>query len=76
MVYLAVAIVLSQGWLGYIILSLIKTGRDERRELEMKLLAICNPPAAVHVESIEQGPTGSVTYMDDQEMVRRAQATK
>jgi hypothetical protein len=54
---------------GAIIWLLITTGRDERRELELKLLAVCNPPAAVHVESIEKGLTSATYTMDDQAMI-------
>lgn len=57
---------------GAIIWLLIVTGRDERRELELKLLALCDPPAAVHVESVERGSTGSVYVMDDMAMVEKA----
>lgn len=76
MIYAVAGMLIEALAFGLIILSLVRQGRDERRELELKLLAVCNPPAAVHVESIQKGPTGSTHYMDDAEMVRREKATK
>lgn len=72
MIYALSTVILAQAVVfAWVVVSLVRQGREDRRELEMKLLAVCNPPAAVHVESIERGPTGSVTYMDDEAMANQ-----
>lgn len=73
MIYaLATVILVETIVFAWVIVSLVRDARAERSELEMKLLAVCNAPAASHVESLEKGQGGSVTYMDDEEMARRA----
>lgn len=77
MVYVLGAVIIIQAVaFAWVVLALSRQAREERSGLEMKLLAVCNAPAAVHVESLEKGQTASVSYMDDQEMVRREKATR
>lgn len=77
MIYALTAVIIIQAVVfAWVVHSLSQQAREERSSLEMKLLAVCNAPAAVHVESLEKGQQGSVTYMDDQEMVRREKATR
>lgn len=71
-VALAIVAVLEAGYIvfqNYVLVGQIRYAASERRGLEDKLLAVCNPQALTHVESMSKGETGTINYMDDEAMV-------
>ena len=75
MTYICGGLIFLACFQALVLFAVIERSRIERHSLEMKLLAVVNPTAAVHVESMGVEPEGRVSYMDDEAMVEAEKVT-
>jgi hypothetical protein len=55
----------------WVMLKLVEKAKDERRELEDRLMAVLEPVALTHVMAARTESEGSVTYVDEEEPTAR-----
>jgi hypothetical protein len=71
MIYVALMQCVLIGLLTALLLYVIRSGQEERRELEDRLMAMCHPMALTHVDAVRGDVQGSVNYVDEESYTAR-----
>ncbi len=74
MIYLTavcVGLLLALAYALYVIKQLVSEAREERGELEDRILALATPAALTHVSSVRESSPGRVMYTDDETIAEK-----
>lgn len=70
-VTLAIVSLMAMAFAVWALLKMEERARDERRELEDRLMAVCTPIPLMQVTGERKDVLGSVTYVDEEEATAR-----
>lgn len=71
MIYVALIQCVLIGLLTAVLLFSLKSGQEERRELEDRLMAMCHPVALTQVDAVRGDVGGSVSYVNEEPYTAR-----